>query len=306
MDGVLLVNKPPGITSHDVVAAVRRATGVKRVGHTGTLDPMATGLLMVCIGKATRIVEYLTGLGKTYVAGVVLGRTTDSQDSTGETISTQDASQVTEQTFRDACGEFVGTIKQVPPMVSALKRDGKPLYWYARRGETLEREPREIHIQGIDILSFEAGSCAEAQIVVDCSSGTYIRTLCADIGERLGCGGLMSSLVRSRIGGFSVDSAIVLDDLKELAASGCLLDHLLSMNDALAAMPAVTLAASDSARFCNGIASRMESSMDAGSVVRVLDESGSLLAIAEVRAVEDGFVLAPHKVLAESQEVTAV
>ena len=305
MDGVLLVNKPAGITSHDVVAAVRRATRVKRVGHTGTLDPMATGLLLVCIGKATRIAEYLTGLRKTYVAGVTLGIATDTQDSTGETISTVDASEVTEGKFREVCGGFVGAIKQVPPMVSALKRDGKPLYWYARKGKTLEREAREINIYRIDFIAFEAGRQAEARIAVECSSGTYIRTLCADIGERLGCGGLMSSLVRTRIGDLNLENAVSLDDVKGLADSGCLTDRLVSLNVALESMQALTLGSADTSRFCNGIAIPMDSPLPQGSVVRVLDESGNLLAIAEVRNVEDTYLLAPHKVLAESPEVTA-
>jgi tRNA pseudouridine55 synthase len=299
VDGVLLVDKPGGITSHDVVANIRRITGIRKIGHTGTLDPMATGLVLVCLGKATRIAEYLVGQDKTYIADIVLGVSTDTQDSTGETLSTGDASGVDEQAFKDACGAFVGAVKQVPPMVSALKRDGKPLYWYARKGQVLEREAREVTIKAIDVLSFVPGERAEARISVTCSSGTYIRTLCSDIGDRLGCGGMMSSLRRTRIGQFSVDSALELDCLRELANSGAIGESLVSLNDALTFVPTVLVGDGASARLCNGLTVLAEPGYIAESTVRAVDGAGNLLAIASAHCDGDGCWLAPRKVLAD-------
>ena len=184
--GILNVYKEKGYTSHDVVAKLRGIIGQKKIGHTGTLDPDAEGVLPVCLGKATRLCDLLTEKEKTYEAVLLLGRTTDTQDTTGETLAVSDTEHLTEEEVRRAVLSFQGTYPQVPPMYSALKVNGKKLYELAREGKTVERKPRMVTIYGIEILSADL---PRVRMEVKCSKGTYIRTLCQDIGESLGCGG---------------------------------------------------------------------------------------------------------------------
>jgi len=210
MNGLLVIDKPQGITSHTVVQKVRRACKIKRVGHAGTLDPLATGLLLVGVGSCTRLIEYLVATDKGYRATLRLGLVTDSQDITGEVVSEHSTDPITEEQIREVCSHYVGLIEQVPPMFSALKKNGVPLYRLARQGVEVERQKREITISRLDV---EAIDGIEVTIDVDCSKGTYIRTLCHDIGQELGCGACMTSLRRVRSGPFNESMALSLDSI---------------------------------------------------------------------------------------------
>ena len=213
--GVLLIDKPCGMTSHDVVNRVRRLYNTKRVGHTGTLDPMATGLLVVLVGRAAKAAEYLSADSKGYVAGIKLGITTDTEDTTGNVLSECEEIPC-ESRVRDAIEGFRGDIKQIPPMYSALKVNGQKLVDLARKNVTVEREARDITISRLDC---EKLTDSEYILTVNCSKGTYIRTLCADIGASLGCGAAMSSLRRVSAGNYSLDGAYTLEQLDTMELS---------------------------------------------------------------------------------------
>ena len=214
-EGILNINKPQNMTSHDVVSVMRRTLGIKKIGHTGTLDPMATGVLPICIGRSTRIMDYLDLDMKQYRCTMVLGVVTDTQDVWGQTLERFDTSQVDEEKVRAAFAGFHGVIDQKPPMYSALKVNGKKLYEYARAGIEVEVKTRKIFIKSLEIE--EINLSAEEKTVtftVECSKGTYIRTICQDAGDFLGCGGTLKSLVRTRSGIFDIASAIDLESLK--------------------------------------------------------------------------------------------
>ncbi len=218
MDGFLNIHKPAGMTSHDVVARVRRALKTKRVGHAGTLDPDATGVLVVAVGQATRLLPYVPLEPKVYLATVGFGTATDTEDASGQVTAEADASGLTEEALRSVLPRFIGEIEQVPPMVSALHHNGQRLYDLARQGITVEREARTITIHAIECLSLD-------RIRVTCGGGTYIRTLCKDIGEALGLPAHMASLVREAVGSYKLSDAIGLDALAE--------EKLLSMHEVL-------------------------------------------------------------------------
>lgn len=215
-NGILNIYKPAGMTSHDVVNIVRKVMGIRRVGHTGTLDPMATGVLPVCVGAAARITEYLDMDFKTYRCTLQLGKTTDTQDIWGQTIEEWPAEQVTEEAVRKAFAPFSGLIDQKPPMYSAVRVNGRRLYEYAREGKEIEVKTRKVFIRRLEILSFDK----EAETVsfeVECSKGTYIRTICQDVGIALGCGAAMSSLERTASGRFEAKDAVNLDHLRGMS-----------------------------------------------------------------------------------------
>ena len=212
LSGVLPVDKPSEWTSFDVVNFVRSRFNIPKVGHCGTLDPAATGLLVLVFGSFTRMNEKFSAEDKVYEAVLRIGMETDSQDMDGKVIAEKDWSGVTEEQLRSVIGEFIGEQQQIPPMVSAVKKDGKRLYELARKGIEVEREPRDIVIHSIDIISVELPF---ARITVHCSKGTYIRTLCSDIGARLGCGGVLHCLRRTRSGSFDVADAVTVDQLKQ-------------------------------------------------------------------------------------------
>jgi tRNA pseudouridine55 synthase len=221
LDGVLLVDKPPGMTSHDVVVLVRQRLGTQKVGHCGTLDPFATGLLLIVIGRGTKIQDLLMSEDKEYVGTMRLGESTSSQDRDGEIIETRDHSHVNEEKLRAAFAKFHGDFYQLPPMVSAVKKDGVPLYRLAREGKVVAREPRFVHVYAHEI---EAVRLPEVDFRVICSKGFYVRTYAHDIGEELGCGAHLTALRRTKSGRFSVERAITFDKLKsapvdDLAAS---------------------------------------------------------------------------------------
>ncbi len=222
-DAILLVDKPVGPTSHDVVQTVRRASGQSRVGHTGTLDPAATGVLVVCLGRATKLVRFLQQAGtKTYAARMVLGVTTDSQDADGEVVARQDASHIDERTFCEVLTRFQGELSQIPPMVSAVKVDGERLHAKARRGEEVEREARAVTVHALVLDRFEAVEPAhpEASFLVTCSAGTYVRTLAHDVGEALGVGGSLTALRRVANGPFTVEEAHTTEAIRAAAEDG--------------------------------------------------------------------------------------
>lgn len=210
-NGVLLVDKPAGITSHAVVSMARRALGTKRVGHAGTLDPAATGLLVLGVGPSTRLLTFLVGLGKTYEATIALGASTTTDDAEGETVTVTDATALTQAQVEVAIGPFTGKIEQVPSTVSAIKVDGKRAYASARAGEDVVLEPRAVRIDRFDVGELRGGELASIDAVVECSSGTYIRALARDLGASLGVGGHLTALRRTRVGAFDVADAVPAD-----------------------------------------------------------------------------------------------
>jgi len=236
VDGVLIVDKPAGPTSHGVVQSVRRAAGQKRVGHTGTLDPAATGVLVVCMGRATKLVPFLQAGRKTYAARMRLGVETDSQDADGAVVAVTDASHVDERSLCEALTRFQGDIEQIPPMVSALKVGGERLHEKARRGETVERAARKVTVDDLMLDAFEPGARAEASFLVTCSAGTYVRTIAHDVGQALGVGGSLVALRRIANGPFVVDEAHTVDHVAQVAEDGAFPSLLIDPLDAVARM----------------------------------------------------------------------
>lgn len=217
LDGVLLIDKAPGMTSHDVVAMVRRKLNTKKVGHCGTLDPLATGLLLVVIGRGTKIQDLLMSEDKEYVGTMTLGVTTDSQDADGEIVETRPVPEgLTTERIQQAFAKFDGDFYQMPPMVSAIKKDGVPLYKLARKGQVVERQPRFVHIFAHEIRRVEL---PEVEFRVVCSKGFYVRTYAFDIGNDIGCGAHLKALRRTKSGRFTLEHAVTVDDLREKPAS---------------------------------------------------------------------------------------
>lgn len=245
--GILVLDKPTGWTSHDAVAKLRGILKERRIGHGGTLDPMATGVLPVFVGRATRAVELFEAADKTYVAGVHLGLTTDTEDSTGRVLRTCPVS-VTRQQLQQALAALVGAQMQIPPMYSAIKVGGKKLYELARAGKTAERTARPITVYAAELLEFEG---AHARFRVRCSKGTYVRSLCRDLGERLGCGGCMDSLRRTQAGAYTEADAVTLEQLQQAADPWALLRPVDSL---FGDLPAVAVDAAAAARIRNGAA----------------------------------------------------
>ena len=218
-NGIIIIDKPQGWTSMDVCAKLRGIFREKRIGHAGTLDPMATGVLPVFIGRATRAVEFASESKKEYIAGLKLGVVTNTQDTTGEVLKECPA-QVSREELRDVLDQFRGDIQQVPPMYSAIKINGKKLYELARKGREVERKPRSIRIYALEVLDQEPPQGTDFLLRVECSKGTYVRTLCHDIGQALGCGGCMSSLRRTQAAGFTLDQAVTLEAVQQAAGQG--------------------------------------------------------------------------------------
>ena len=230
-NGILIIDKPTDWTSHDVVAKLRGILHEKRIGHAGTLDPMATGVLPVFVGRATRAVEFAAEREKEYLAGLRLGQVTDTQDVTGSTLSTAPVS-VTREDVEKILAQFLGDIRQIPPMYSAIKKEGKKLYELARRGQEVERQPRPITIYELELL--DQLSPTDYTLRVKCSKGTYVRTLCHDIGQMIGCGAHMGLLLRAQTGAFTLDDA---HTIEEIAACGDLSQMMTPMDRPLAHLP---------------------------------------------------------------------
>lgn len=286
-NGILIVNKHAGVTSHDIVGKVRRLFGTRRVGHTGTLDPMAEGVLVVLIGRAAKAAEYLVADSKSYRATLRLGITTDTEDVTGEILSSSDALP-TEKEVRAACELFVGEISQIPPMYSALKVGGQKLCDLARKGVEVERAARQVTIHSL--ICEPTDSPSDYRLDVHCSSGTYIRTLCADIGKALGCGGVMATLQRRRTGSFSIDESVSIGALEQMTENerlGC----LIPTERLFDSLPAVTLPAffeKLSRGGCEIYQKKIRTEYDVGTRVRLLTQNGIFYALGEVRDYEDG------------------
>ena len=271
MTGVAIVDKPAGWTSHDVVAKLRRALGERRIGHGGTLDPMATGVLPVFVGRATRAASFLESADKEYLAGVRFGLVTDTQDVTGQVLS-ESGLRPSEEEIEAALAGFLGPQEQLPPLYSAVKVEGRKLYQYARAGRAVERQPRKIEISAIEPLGFTPEGDYRFRLTV--SKGTYVRTVCHDLGRRLGCGGAMSSLRRLRAGAFTIAEASPLEAFLEPGAPALLrpLDSLFR------AYPAMTLGEEEARRVRCG--NDFPTSAEEGSY-RLYDGSGAFLALAE-------------------------
>lgn len=239
-----MIDKPSGMTSHDAVAIVRKRLGEKRVGHAGTLDPDATGVLVLGLGRATRLMRFIEVHEKEYLADVILGEETSTQDASGEVLATADASAVTREDVERAAALFVGEIEQVPPMVSAVKVGGERLYKKARRGEVVDRAPRRVSIASLQVEDFESGPHARVRLRVLCSRGTYIRTLAHDLGRALGVGGHVAALRRTRVGPFEADTAVEIRDV--IAGS------LRPMIEAVAWYPHKTIGAAEARAIVHG------------------------------------------------------
>ena len=287
--GVLIINKPQGPTSHDIVNRVRRLYSTKKVGHTGTLDPMATGVLVVLIGRAAKACEYSLSDRKKYTATLRLGIETDTEDTTG-TILKEYPVNATEADVKNVLTSFKGKIKQIPPMYSALKVGGKKLCDIAREGGTVEREAREIEVYSI---SAEYINDNDYKLVVECSAGTYIRTLCADIGKALGCGGVMAALRRTHTGEFSLEEAVTPEDLEAMSDEQRLA-LLRPVESLFADLPAVALPTFYERLCRNGCEiyqKKIGVDHKIGTRVRLCDANGKFFALGEVREFESGTAL---------------
>ena len=292
IDGVFNIDKSAGMTSHDVVGKVRRIVGQKRVGHAGTLDPDATGVLLVCVGHATRLADLLAEQGKRYRATLSLGTTTSTEDASGLVLSEADASHVTHDQLAAIIPSFVGNILQTPPMVSALHHHGQRLYDLARQGIEVEREARTIHIDSIDLLNFIPGTRAQALLDVVCGKGTYIRTLCADLGARLGVGGHMASLRRTAVGSFLTDtpSSVTLEQLAENGID----NYLVSPSNAVAFLPQRQVTGDELSDLDNGKQLVAPPKSSPGALMRLVGAEGTLLGLG--RVTQNGTMIQPEKV----------
>ena len=236
INGIININKEPGYTSHDVVARLRGITKQRKIGHTGTLDPDAKGVLPICFGKATKVCELLTNQDKVYVTTLLLGKTSDTQDISGKILSEEDTSFLTEEMVVDCIKAFHGESYQIPPMYSALKVKGKKLYELAREGVEVERKPRKIIVHEMNILTIDF---PRVILEIKCSKGTYIRTICHDIGKKLGCGGLMEELLRTEVGQFTLGDSITIDEFGEVFMAGELEQILVKIDSVFENYPKV-------------------------------------------------------------------
>ncbi|MCR4718629.1 MAG: tRNA pseudouridine(55) synthase TruB [Firmicutes bacterium] len=278
MNGIIVINKPIGKTSHDMVSFVRKLTGIKKVGHTGTLDPDATGVLPICIGKATKAADMLTVSDKAYRTQLVLGRTTDTQDASGKVLTERQVT-VTKEDIEEAVSQFIGEISQIPPMFSAIKKDGKKLYELARQGISVEREPRKVTIYNIEIKEINLDN-KTVTLDVDCSKGTYIRTLCEDIGEKLGCGAYMKSLVRTKSAGFTLSDSFTQEELVQMKEKGTLDGALLPLDSIFEDYQKIKLNQVLSIKVKNGVRIRAND-LKNGQMYRIYDENDTFLCISE-------------------------
>ena len=273
--GILNIDKPAGITSHDVVYRVRRITGIRRVGHAGTLDPLATGVLVLAAGRATRLLEYIVGRPKTYWAQLHLGRTTTTYDAEGEIITEQPVT-VSAAEFQAALNPFRGDIAQIPPMYSAIKREGKPLYELARQGIEVERPPRPVTIYTLELLHW---SPPLVELSITCSAGTYIRSLAYDIGAALGCGAYLAGLRRTAVGDFTVDDAL---NLETLTANNWT-TFLLPADSAVAHLPRLDVDVETAGRLSNGQRIPRTPEHPAADLVRVYNPAGEFTGLVTAR-----------------------
>ena len=294
INGIVNIYKEKGYTSHDVVAVLRKVVGQKKIGHTGTLDPDATGVLPVCLGRATKVCELLTDHDKTYEALLLLGKTTDTQDISGEVLEERDPGDLTEEEVRSCIESFIGEYDQIPPMYSALKVNGKKLYELAREGKTVERKSRKVQIHGIRILEM---NLPHVRMEVDCSKGTYIRTLCHDIGEKLQVGGCMEELLRTKVERFEIKDSIRLAEVEELWNTGELMSKVVPVDEMFANYQKLMLTPAGERAVCCGNNFRRKDisnntevlSFEDGERVRVYGTEDNFIAIYEYQKELHGF-----------------
>jgi len=303
ISGIFNIDKPAGWTSFQVVSLVRRLSGVRRVGHAGTLDPSATGVLVVCLGQATRLIEYMMAATKVYRAEVRLGITTDTLDATGKPVSQADPSNIGRQQVEEALTAFVGKIDQVPPMFSALKHNGEPLYRYARAQRQVERQARRVTIHRLQLLAFQPPL---ATIEVECGKGTYIRALAHDLGQQLGCGAHLAALARLQVGPFALDDACSLPELEAAFQEDRWQSLLHPADAALPSWPAVTLSEAQerAVRFGQCLAADSldpspAQAVENGQLCRAYSPRGQLVAILCYDA--DALLWRPTKVFATAE-----
>ena len=282
IDGILNIYKAPGMTSHDVVAYVRKLLRQKRVGHTGTLDPMATGVLPICVGQATRVAEYLSASGKAYRAEITFGTVTDTYDAEGIVIRTTSTDTLTLEQIANLLPRFLGLQLQAPPLYSAIKIQGQPAYKHARAGEGLTLEPRAVEITQLGIVDWQH---PKLTLDVECSKGTYIRSLAYDLGEALACGAYLSALMRTRSGPFSIEQSLTLEQITDTVERGQFASYLFPADYALQNYPALHLDAETAQRVSHGNAFHYEQDTTIpqpkhSTFVRVYDPTGRFLAIA--------------------------
>lgn len=275
MNGIININKPKGITSHDVVYRLRKILNIKKIGHTGTLDPDASGVLPMCVGRATKTADMLTAQDKQYIAEVTLGSATDTLDSSGTVTETAEVS-VSEEDILNTAKEFLGDIEQIPPMYSAIKKDGQRLYELARQGIEVKREPRTVHIDSIEIKDFDLEN-NKFVMKVDCSKGTYIRSLCDDLGRRLGCFAHMSALERTRSGRFKIEEAYTLEQVEEMLDGGDA-GFLIPIDRVFEEYGKIVVSNRKAAQICHGLKVRAQGTEN-GEIYRVYDEGGRFLTI---------------------------
>lgn len=280
MDGILNINKPPDMTSFAVVAKVKKITGEKHTGHAGTLDPLATGVLPVCLGQATRVIEFLFDETKTYRAEVELGKSTDTYDSTGQITRTADPSRINRDIIESALTSFRGPINQIPPMYSALKHKGKPLYKLAREGIEIERKSRLAQVYELNIVNWQP---PVVTLNIVCGKGTYIRCIAHDLGEALGCGANMKSLIRLRVGPFCIEDSVTLENLEEDFRGGQGQKHLYAIDHVLRDFNAVVVNRVQQCSLIHGAPIALESANQSGfppeneSLSRVYTDEGNFL-----------------------------
>lgn len=294
MDGILLIDKPSGITSHDAVDYIRKKAGIKRVGHTGTLDPNATGLLILCLGKATRLSEYFISLDKIYEGRMRLGIVTDSHDIDGNVIKENEVKNITKKEVKRFLSEFIGDIEQIPPMISAIRIGGKRLYKMAREGLEIERKPRKVKIYEFTLLDMKL---PDIWFRVACSRGTYVRTLCHDLGERMGCGATLIELKRTQVGNYKLENAI---PLNSLTTKEEIQKNLIPIEKALD-LPQIVVNASGEFLFTHGNKIKNENILKienegTNDLVQVFNQNGVFLGIASLKRTAVGPFLTPKKV----------
>ncbi len=279
--GFLVVDKPGGRTSHDLVEYARARFGTRRVGHLGTLDPQATGVLPLAVRDATKLVPFMPSMQKAYVGTVRFGSETDTLDAQGKVLRNFEGELPSEEEVRGALEGFVGEIEQIPPMFSAVKKDGVPLHRLARRGEEVERDPKRVTIERLELMQFES---PDAEISVLCGPGTYVRTLAADVGERLGCGAHLKSLRRLQSGPFQITQALTLEQLDEEARAGKLHERLIGLEEALQ-IDEVVLRGESVRRLCNGgdVSPGVEFRRAPGTRVIAKNEEGRPIALVELK-----------------------
>lgn len=282
VEGLLNLNKPVGLTSHDVVVRVRRLTHLSRVGHAGTLDPPATGVLIIGLGKGTKLIQFLHEYSKTYRATLTLGSRTDTYDATGKVIETRDVGRLSPTAVRTVLSGFEGPIEQIPPMYSALKWQGQRLYTLARQGIEVERRPRQVHIRRLSLLELRADTLT---FEVECSGGTYVRVLADEIGLRLGCGAHLRHLTRTAVGPHTVEQALTLEALAEAVQRSTWHTHVIPLARGLAGFPAIAVTSDGAKALRHGIppkaahVSRVDGVFGVGEPVALHGPDGALLAV---------------------------